>query len=94
MMTGRAAAAAPALLLALLAGEPAAAAEGTRCRPVPEAPPPGVRAVPPRGCAQRAAQPKPFADEMPSRRDGFVDLGNGSSLRVGGRVRIDVGGRR
>jgi hypothetical protein len=70
----------------------ASAAEGRDCR-VPEAPP-GVRVQAPVGCEARvpppASRPKPGAGLKASRQPGFIDLGNGSQLRVGGRVRVDV----
>jgi hypothetical protein len=66
-------------------------AEGRDCR-VPEAPP-GVRVQAPVGCEARvpppARRPKPDAGLKASRQPGFIDLGNGSQLRIGGRVRVD-----
>ncbi len=84
------------LVLAAAAVAAASAAAAKECKPPADAPP-GVRAPPAPGCAAGAAA-KPFAEEAAraGKEPGFVDLGNGSSLRVGGRVRVDVGtaGRR
>jgi hypothetical protein len=79
------------LALAALAAAAASSVAAKECKPSADAPP-GVRAPAPRGCA--AASPvRPFAEEAvrAGREPGFVDLGNGSSLRVSGRVRVDVG---
>jgi hypothetical protein len=69
----------------------ASVAEGRDCR-VPEAPP-GIRVQAPVGCEARvpppARRPKPDAGLKASRQPGFIDLGNGSQLRIGGRVRVD-----
>jgi hypothetical protein len=84
-----------ALLLApLLAAGLSAAAAPINCRPPADAPP-GVR-VPPRPGCGAAAQPRASGGEAlrAGRRDGFIDLGGGSSLRVSGRVRLDAAGRR
>jgi hypothetical protein len=64
------------------------------CRPAPGAPP-GVRAPLPKECAGRPPA-KPFSEETvrSGREAGFVDLGGGSSLRIGGRIRVDVGVRQ
>lgn len=72
----------------------AASAADAACKPQAGAPP-GVRAPPSRGCGS-ASSVKPFAEEAAraGREPGFVDLGNGSSLKVSGRVRVDVGTSR
>ena len=75
----------------------AAPAIARDCR-VPEAPP-GVRVPPPPGCATapppiaKSQEPRSFRAGNPP---GFFDLGNGSQVRIGGQVRVDVlsGGRR
>lgn len=72
----------------------AGAASAKECR-LPADWPPGVR--PPAGAACAAKRPaaRSAADEVRAGREpGFVDLGNGSSLRVSGRVRVDVTTRR
>ena len=80
-------AAAP-FLLVLLGAAPALAAE---CRSGDL--PPGVRAdkVP-------ACRPRPAPAEAPRVRagsqPGFIDLGNGTEVRISGRARIDAGAHR
>jgi len=81
---------AAALVLPALAATAAAARE---CRPPPDAPP-GVRVPPPPGCLKNPPQAPRGEALRAGRQDGFVDLGGGSSLRIGGRVRIDAAGRR
>jgi hypothetical protein len=65
------------------------------CR-MPEAPP-GVRVPPAPGC-ETARPPLAKSQEPRAARagstPGFIDLGNGSQLKVGGQVRVDVRGRR
>jgi hypothetical protein len=85
------------LLLAPLAASclSATAAPARDCRPPADAPP-GVRVPPLPGCAATAPRPQAPAGEAlrAERRDGFIDLGGGSSVRIGGRVRVDAVGRR
>jgi hypothetical protein len=76
--------------LALAAGGAAA----KECRP-PADWPPGVRPPAGRDCVGPAPPVKPFREETRAGRDpGTIDLGNGSSVRVGGRVRVDAATRR
>lgn len=75
-------AAAPLAALALLAAAPVAAAD---CRPDRPA---DVR--PSSDCAPARSR----ADRARAGRPGFIDLGNGTEVRIGGRVRIDHEGRR
>jgi hypothetical protein len=80
-----------ALLLALASAVAAASpAQARDCRPVEAAP--GVR-VPPPGC--RAAADKGTAAKAapaaPRRERGVIDLGNGTEIRIHGRVRIEGG---
>jgi hypothetical protein len=66
-------------------------AEARDCRPAD--PPPGVRVHTPPGCEARKAQPARGPGQPPAqagRDPGFVDLGNGSTMRIGGRVRADT----
>lgn len=77
------------LALMLLALAPFAAAAGEARRPpCPADAPPGVRLPDRPGCRERGAAP---ARGGPP---GFIDLGDGASLRVGGRVRGEVDVRR
>jgi hypothetical protein len=66
------------------------------CR-VPDAPP-GVQAPLPPGCRApvRVAPPAKRADAMlkAGKSPGSIDLGNGSEVRIGGRVRVDTMYRR
>jgi hypothetical protein len=80
-----------ALVLPALSATAAAARD---CRPPPDAPP-GVRVPPPPGCLASPPPQAPRGDALRAgRQDGFVDLGGGSSVRIGGRVRVDAAGRR
>lgn len=82
-------------LLVLAATLLAGAASARECR-APADLPPGVRVPPAPGCEQGSDRMKQAPSKRPGtgRDAGFVDLGNGSQLRVSGRVRVDVGGRR
>jgi hypothetical protein len=65
-------------------------AEARDCRPAD--PPPGVRVQLPAGCEARNPQPVrgPEPPRAQAGRDpGFVDLGNGTTVRIGGRVRAE-----
>ena len=81
-------------VLSVLAGlamaHPAAARD---CRPV-EAPP-GVRMPERAGCKpadpDRGAKP---AAAKAGRAPGFIDLGNGTEVRIGGKAEVEVQGRR
>ena len=61
------------------------------CRPADA--PPGVRAPLRPGCepAKTREIRQPDRDSVRAGRDpGFVDLGNGTTVRIGGRVRVDT----
>ncbi len=73
---------------ALLAAAPALAKE---CR-IPDARP-GVRAQLPPGCEKdrRGTAERQVDERLAGGEAGFVDLGNGTKVRVGGRVRAEMG---
>ena len=78
-------------VLLLASSGPALAKE---CR-IPDAPP-GVRIQLPPGC-EVSARGGTYDGEKPNHvrgNQGFVDLGNGTQIRVNGRVRAEVGVRR
>jgi hypothetical protein len=77
-----------AFATALLATGSATAKE---CRLVVEALP-GVRAPATPGCppADRATKPAPAERFQAGRDPGFFDLGGGTTVRVGGRVRAET----
>jgi hypothetical protein len=61
------------------------------CR-IPDAPP-GVRVQLPPGCEAAKAPPTTKGGQQPARtgrEPGFVDLGNGTEVRIGGGVRADT----
>jgi hypothetical protein len=72
----------------------AGTAVAKECR-MPEVPP-GVRTQLPPGCQEptRAGQPQVKQRDHVRADAGFVDLGNGTKVRIGGRVRAEVGVRR
>jgi hypothetical protein len=74
--------------VALVAAVPAAAKE---CR-MPDVPP-GVRAQLPPGCDRfdKAAAAKASEQSAARGEAGFIDLGNGTKVRIGGRVRAEMG---
>jgi hypothetical protein len=75
----------------LVAAHPGAARD---CRPI-EAPP-GVRLPQRAGCKSPdavRADTKP-APARTGRAPGFMDLGNGTQVRIGGEVGVEVQGRR
>jgi hypothetical protein len=82
----------PTCLALLLIGVSPAAAKDCRIPDVP----PGVRVQLPPGCddparlgaVKGAVQGRMRAD------NGFIDLGNGTQVRIGGRVRAEMGVRR
>lgn len=77
------------LLAAALPLGPLAAAERREpSRVCPEDLPEGAHLPPQPGCAGASHAP------AKSRGDGFVDLGNGTSVRIGGRAAADYGVRR
>ena len=80
---------APALLL-LISGS----AVAKECR-MPDLPP-GVRVRLPPGCKEPVgpAPPKPDRHDSPGTGAGFTDLGNGTKVRIGGRIEAEMGFRR
>ena len=80
-----------AVAVTVLSAAGIAGAEAKECRP-PEAPP-GVRVQAAPGCRPPvAAAPAKGTDAMQraGTTPGFIDLGNGSEVRIGGRVRVDT----
>ncbi|MHB2207054.1 hypothetical protein [Methylobacterium sp. CM6257] len=75
-----------ALLVPLAAGAGQAAERPARSRLCPEDLPEGVRLPPQPGCEVPARGPRP-------RQDGVYDLGNGTTLRIGGRASAEYGVR-
>ena len=76
-----------AFALFLLAGTSSAFAGERDCRPFEAN---GAKAARrPAGCELPA---KPDAGRL-KQQNGFVDLGNGTQVKVSGRVRVDVGRR-
>jgi hypothetical protein len=78
-------------VLLIAAGGPALAKE---CR-MPDVPP-GVRVQVPPECRDRFQDRRTEAERQNSLRagEGFIDLGNGTQVRIGGRVRAEATGRR
>jgi hypothetical protein len=77
-------------ILALAGNAPAAAKE---CR-MPKAPPGVALQMPPECRQARAANRDERASpERLRTENGFVDLGNGTQVRIGGRVRAEMGFR-
>jgi hypothetical protein len=76
------------LVAGLAVSQPGAAKD---CRSI--APPPGVRVPERAGC-----KPPPTTDKRPKtkagRTPGFFDLGNGTQLRIGGSVEVEMRSRR
>jgi hypothetical protein len=58
--------------------------------------PPGVRVQVPPECKDRFQDRRMEAERQDTLRasQGFIDLGNGTQVRIGGRVRAEVTGRR
>jgi hypothetical protein len=79
------------LLAALVAAHPGAARD---CRPL-EAPP-GVRLPERTGCKppDSARGDTKSAPAKTGRVPGFIDLGNGTQVRIGGEVDVEVQNRR
>ena len=75
------------LLIAFAAGAAQAAEQPSRSRLCPEDLPEGVRLPPQPGCTAGARHPAPH-------REGFYDLGNGTTVQVGGRASAEYGVRR
>lgn len=77
--------------LLVCAGAPALAKE---CR-MPDVPP-GVQVQVPPECRDRFQDRRAQAEKQDSLKasQGFIDLGNGTQVRVGGRVRAEAAGRR
>ena len=79
----------PALIVfCLLVGAASAAEQPVRSRLCPDDLPEGVRLPPRPGCA--ASQP---STPTPTRRD-FYDLGDGTTVQIGGRAGVEFGARR
>ena len=81
------------LLAGLAAAHPSAARD---CRPVFELPP-GVRVPDPAGCKPRPPHPGPSVKRGPARAapaPGFIDLGTGTQVRIGGEVSVETQNRR
>ena len=80
-----------AAVILIAMGTPALAKE---CR-MPD-PAPGVRPELPPGCRARLEGREARAERPDSLNgnQGFVNLGNGTQVRIGGRVRTEVMGRR
>jgi hypothetical protein len=79
----------PALMLASAVAAMSGAASARDCRPAADAPP-GVR-VPDRPGCKPAQTPKAAEPGLKAGREpGFVDLGNGTEVRIGGRVRVET----
>lgn len=76
------------LLAGIFVAAAVAPAWGRDCRPVETAP--GVR-VPPPGCRAAADRSAKAAPATPRRERGVIDLGNGTKIRIHGRVRIEGG---
>jgi len=80
----------PALIVfCLLVGAASAAEQPVRSRLCPDDLPEGVRLPPRPGCAASAAS----EPSMPTRR-GFYDLGDGTTVQIGGRAGAEFGARR
>jgi hypothetical protein len=81
------------ILSVLLAGT--AASEARDCR-APASDLPGVRLQPPPGCEAKQAGPRARGRERVRQGSdpGFIDLGNGSQVKISGSVRVDVRSRR
>lgn len=75
----------------ICAGVPALAKE---CR-MPDVPP-GIRIQVPPECKERFEGRRMGAErpDSPRANQGFVDLGNGTQVRIGGGVRVEAGTRR
>ena len=77
--------------LLVCAGTPVLAKE---CR-MPDLPP-GVQVQVPPECRDRFKDRRVQAEQQDSLKasQGFVDMGNGTQVRIGGRVRVEATGRR
>jgi len=82
------------IFLAIVLGTVGGSALAKECR-MPDVPP-GVRVQLPPGCKDplEARRLEAQRQESLKANQGFVDLGNGTQVRIGGRVRAEVGGRR
>ncbi len=58
--------------------------------------PPGVRMQLPPGCDNSVRSGRPDSEKLNDAKgnQGFIDLGNGTRIRVNGRVRAEFGVRR
>ena len=80
----------PASLVAGLAVvQPGAAKD---CRSI--APPPGVRVPERAGCKPPPTTARQRPETKAGRTPGFFDLGNGTQLRIGGSVEVEMRSRR
>ena len=77
----------PVLIALVAAGTAQAAEQPVRSRLCPEDLPEGVRLPPPPGCT---AGTRP----APTRGEGVYDLGDGTTVRIGGRATATYGVRR
>lgn len=75
------------LALVGLTGTAQAGEPPTRARLCPENLPDGVRLPPQPGCSDTPRTP-------PTRRQDVYDLGNGTTVRIGGRTSAEYGVRR
>jgi hypothetical protein len=80
----------PALLLTLGVSIAAETAQAEPCRPPAKTARVADRAA---DCARREKF-VPYEPEPARSRGGFLDLGNGTEVRVGGRVQMDYDTRR
>lgn len=73
-----------------------AAEQPARSRLCPDDLPEGVRLPPQPGCgtASKTAASKTAEPDTAARKVGIYDLGDGTTLRVGGRASAAYGGRR
>ncbi|MBF9234092.1 hypothetical protein [Microvirga alba] len=79
------------VLALLLIGTGSAVAKECRMPDVP----PGVRVQLPPGCKEPLkAKPQAGKQDFVRADQGFTDLGNGTKVKVGGRVRADYGFQR
>jgi len=75
------------IVLCLLAGAASAAERPVRSRLCPEDLPEGVRLPPSPGCGAPTTEPT-------APRRGYYDLGDGTTVQIGGRVGAEFGARR
>jgi len=80
-----------AVVSALMLAGAAAPALAKECR-IPHLPP-GMEVRVPPGCEEPLPTKRAQADKREALKEdqGFIDLGNGTQLRIGGRVRSEMG---